>query len=247
MRRLFAYILLSLLPLAATAQVGEHRSDLAIGFNGGYALSNIGFSPKVTLGLHGGVTGGFSFRYVCEKYFNTICAVYGEVNYAQIGWQENIVDINDQPVVNPTTGLREEYGRTMDYIQVPIMARLGWGREDKGAQFFVNLGPQFGYYLSESTQRNFTDENMNLADRANRQTTQYGMPVENKFDYGIAAGGGLEISLRHIGHFLLEGRYYYGLGNIYGDSKRDYFQKSNHGVITIKLGYLFDLAKYREN
>ena len=49
------------------------------------------------------------------------------------------------------------------------------------------------------------------------------------------------------GHFLLEGRYYYGLGNIYGDTKRDYFAKSNLGAIIIKMSYLFDIAKTSKN
>ena len=69
------------------------------------------------------------------------------------------------------------------------------------------------------------------------------MSVENKFDYGIAAGLGMEYSVPKVGHFLLEGRYYYGLGNIYGDSKRDYFAKSNHSSIVIKLTYLFDIVR----
>ena len=36
------------------------------------------------------------------------------------------------------------------------------------------------------------------------------MPVEKKFDYGIAAGLGAEWSIRRIGHIILEARYYYG-------------------------------------
>ena len=69
------------------------------------------------------------------------------------------------------------------------------------------------------------------------------MAVENKFDFGIVAGLGMEYSIPHVGHFLLEGRYYYGLGNIYGDSKRDYFGKSNHSNIVVKLSYLFDITR----
>ena len=231
-------------PLLMSGQVGDHRSDFSIGFNGGYAFNSIGFSPKVAQAMHGGVTGGASCRYVCEKYFNTVCSIYGEVNYASIGWKENIVDIDDQKVFNQTTGRYDEYSRTITYIQVPVLAHLAWGKENKGLQAFVNLGPQFGYYLSESTETNFTLENMNLTERANQRTTQYSMPVENKFDYGIAVGGGLELSIPKAGHFLIDGRYYYGLGNIYGDSKRDYFQKSNHGTITVKVAYLFDIVKY---
>ena len=114
-------------------------------------------------------------------------------------------------------------------------------------QFFFQAGPQFGYMLNESTKTNFLFENMNRDDRASLTCAQDTMSVENKFDYGIAAGLGVELSLKHVGHFLLEGRYYYGLGNIYGDTKRDYFGKSNNNSIIIKLTYLFDLNRCRKN
>ena len=70
--------------------------------------------------------------------------------------------------------------------------------------------------------------------------------VENKFDYGIAAGLGLEYSHPKLGHFILEGRYYYGLGDIYGNSKRDYFGRSNNNNVIIKLTYLYDIRKTKK-
>ena len=183
---------------------------------------------------------GLSVRYkFCEKYFKTICSIYAELNYTSAGWKENIVDLNNQPVKGKS-GADEQYSRTLSYVQLPIMAHLAWGKEHRGLQFFVQAGPQFGYMLSESTTANFEPADANLDDRANKEITQYGMKVENKFDYGIAAGAGLELSTS-VGHFLLEGRYYYGLGNIYGSSKRDYFSKSNNGIILIKASYLIDI------
>lgn len=229
--------------ITVSAQVGKYRNDLSIGVNGGYILSNVGFTPKVNQTFHGGITGGLSFRYVCEKYFSTICAVQAEVNYAQIGWKEDILDINDAPVINPVTGLPEEYIRTMTYIQIPVFAHLGWGREEKGFQFFFQAGPQIGFCIGESTKTNFNVNDANFDDRVNDIVAQDTMAVENKFDYGIAAGLGLEYSHPKVGHFQLEARYYYGLGNIYGDSKKDYFDKSNFGNIVVKLTYLFDLIK----
>lgn len=228
-----------------TAQIGEHRNDLAIGFNGGLNMSSVSFTPKVSQAKLNGITGGLSVRYVCEKYFSTVCSLYGEINYSQMGWKEDIVDVNDMPVINTATGLPEEYSRTVNYIQVPLMAHLAWGREQKGFAFFVNLGPQFGIYMSESTKTNFDFSDRNSADRVNPVCAQDTMAVENKFDYGIAAGAGIEFSHPKVGHFLLEGRYYYGLGNIYGDSKRDYFGSSNFGTITVKLAYLFDIVRTR--
>ena len=69
------------------------------------------------------------------------------------------------------------------------------------------------------------------------------MPLENTVDHGIAVGLGAEFSHTKVGHFLVEGRFYYGLGNVYGSTKRDYFSISNYSTIYIKMSYLFDISK----
>ena len=244
--------------LTSFAQVGEFRKDLAIGVNGGYVLSNVDFMPKVPQGFQGGLTGGLTVRYTCEKYFKSICAVVAEVNYAQIGWKEDILDMKDQPVplhTDPSQSLR--YARKMDYVQVPVFARLGWGRERSGFQGFFQVGPQFGIYLSDEIDSNFdahqpafdplSKEYQYSGKRASHVMAQDTMAIKNKFDYGIAAGLGLEFSNRHVGHFLLEGRYYYGLGNIYGNTKRDYFGRSNFGNIVVKFTYLIDIIRTKNS
>ena len=241
--RYIVFVLLFSCATVASAQIGQHRNDFSIGVNGGYTLSNVGFTPKVTQSLLGGTTAGLSWRYVCEKYFSTICSIYGEVNYTQMGWKERILTTDNQPVINAVSGLPEQYSRTLNYLQVPVFAHLAWGKEHSGMQFFFQLGPQFGYLLSEKTTTNFNFKDRNTADRSNVVCAQDTMAVENKFDYGIAAGAGVELSVRRVGHFLLEGRFYYGLGNIYGDSKRDYFSKSNNSSIVVKLTYLFDVVR----
>lgn len=243
-RQLFFLCLLFHLSLTAThAQVGEHRNDFAMGFNGGYALSQIGFLPEVPQSWHPGLTGGLTFRYTSEKYFSSICAIVGEVNYAQVGWKEDILTPNDEPVLNAVTGLPEEYQRDMTYIQVPVFARLGWGRERKGFQFFFQAGPQVGWFLNEKTKSNFDLNTINLAARTSMVIAQDTMSVEHRVDYGIAAGLGLEFSYPKIGHFIIEGRYYYGLGDIFGNTKRDYFGRSNFSNIVVKLTYLFNVSK----
>ena len=49
--------------MSSWAQIGDHRNELAIGVNGGYVMSNVGFTPSVTQKMHGGLTGGFTVRY----------------------------------------------------------------------------------------------------------------------------------------------------------------------------------------
>ena len=229
------------LPWSLFAQIGEHRNTLSVGPTAGWNITNIKFTPKVEQKGLGGFSGGVALRYTVEKYFSTICSIQLELNYAQMGWKEDIKDINNNPVINATTGAAENYSRTINYIQVPFLAHLAWGKEKKGLNFFVNAGPQLGAYISESTKSNFDFDKRNMADRVSSVVAQDTMKVEKKFDYGIAAGLGVEYSIPKVGHFLLEGRYYYGLGNIYGDSKRDYFASSNYQTISIRLTYLFDL------
>lgn len=225
--------------------MGEHRNELCVGFNGGYVMSNVGFNPDIPQQMLGGITGGLTVRYTCEKYFSSVCALVGEINYAQVGWKEDILTAEDQPVINQYTGMPEEYQRRMTYVQVPMFARMGWGRERKGFQFFFQVGPQVGFLLGDKATANFEYDKRNVADRvgAQRDATQDSLPVQRKFDYGIAGGLGLEYSHPKLGHFMIEGRYYYGLGDIFNNSKRDYFGRSNIGNIVVKFTYLFDILK----
>lgn len=248
--RMFAAVLVAIVGVqSAFAQIGEHRSELSVGVNGGYMLSNVGFNPDVPQGMLGGFTGGLTVRYTCEKYFLSVCSLVGEVNIAQAGWKEDILTVDDQPVINQVTGQPEEFQRTLTYVQVPLFARLGWGRERKGFQFYFQVGPQVGFFLNDKVKSNFSFSERNQSDRvgAQRDAVQDTLGIQHKFDYGIAGGLGIEYSHPKVGHFLLEGRYYYGLGDIFGNSKRDYFGRSNNGSIVIKLTYLFDVMKTKNS
>lgn len=264
MVRVLLFHLFAFLPLYVSAQVGEFRKDLAVGFNGGVVMSNVAFVPTVPQTMLNGPTFGLTARYTCEKYFSSICAVVAEVNYTQMGWKEKILDINDQPVPLHTDETQTlHYARKINYIQVPMLARLGWGRERNGLQFFIQLGPQLGFCMSDKSDTNFDVRdpafNPNIENskygsayqyankRVSHVVAQDSMAIENKIDYGIALAGGLEFSNRHVGHFIVEGRYYYGLGNIYGNTKRDYFGRSNFGTIMAKFTYLFDIIRTKNS
>lgn len=231
-------VLLIALFLACTsairAQVGEIRNDFAVGVNGGYVLDKMDFNPTIKQTYHGGKTFGLTFRYTCEKYFSAYCALQAEVNYAELGWKELIETSTDT------------YQRTVNYIQVPLLARMAWGSE-RGAMGYFLVGPQLGFYLSDSEKRGTSDgtegwTEATLNRRPNHITQQYDLPVQNSFEYGITGGAGFELNTA-IGHFLLEGRYYYGLSDIFHNSKKDRFGKSSHGAIIAKVSYLFDLKK----
>ena len=209
----------------AHAQMGEQRYNFALGFNGGINLSSVSFSPSVRQKNLMGITGGITARYISEKYFSMICGAQVEINFSQHGWDESYQDYPD---------LR--YTRKMNYIEVPFLAHLAFGKE-RGMQFFIHAGPQIGFYLSESR-----SQSGNWDDYIGITVEQHDKAVENKFDYGIAAGAGAELRTK-AGNFIVEGRYYFGLGDFYHSTKKDYFSRSSNSAITVKVAYLFDLHK----
>ncbi len=72
-------------------------------------------------------------------------------------------------------------------------------------------------------------------------TEQMATPIKNKFDYGIAGGAGVEFYISPRNSITLEGRYYFGLGNIFPAAKADTFSASRNTSIEITLGYNFRL------
>ena len=218
-----------------SAQVGELHNDFVVGVNGGYVLNKMTFSPTIKQTFHGGMTFGITARYTCEKYFSSYCALQAELNYAQLGWKELIETSTDT------------YQRTINYVQLPFLARLAWGKEKRGAMGYFLVGPQVGFYLNDHDKRGTSDGSegwttLTLLKRPNHVVQQYDLPVQNNFEYGITGGAGVEVNSA-IGHFLLEGRYYYGLSDIFHNSKKDKFGKSSHGAIIAKASYLFDIKK----
>ena len=213
------------------AQVGEARKDLAIGVSGGYVLNKVSFNPTIKQDFHTGTTFGISLRYTCEKYFAALCALQAEVNYTEMGWKEKIETSTDT------------YQRQMGYVQVPLLANIGFGREQGGAKGFIVLGPQIAFCINEDEKRGGEWTEETLSKRPNQIVEQYDLQVQKKFEYGLTGGAGLDLSTRSGHHFLLEGRYYYALSDIFKNSKKDPFGRSANGAILIKASYLFDIIK----
>lgn len=201
------------------AQDKTFRQELAVGGSFGMNFSDVSFAPnKVNTKMMTGYNGGLTLRWNTEKNLG----LQAELNYSQQGWDEQF----DDP--------QYTYIRTINYIEVPIFTHIYFG--SKRFKVFVNLGPKVGYAFSESTK-----ENLNGA-TPNRENKQHNMPIEKKFDWGLCGGPGIELRTG-IGYFLLEGRYYYALGDIFNSRKEDYFSKSSSQIISAKLTYLIPIFK----
>ena len=222
MKRILITITAIILTLSIKAQIEEPRNILEIGVAGGLNLSSMDFQPTVRqFNLKGG-GGGVSIRYTSEKYFSMICAAQLEVNFAQRGWEEDFDDKTSN-----------SYSRCLNYVEIPFLAHISFGKEPYGLQFFINLGPQIGFMLSDSEKY---EGQWNIESRPQATQAIYGKPIDNKFDYGILGGAGLELKTK-AGNFFIEGRYYYGLGDIFNNSKTDDFGRSANTTIYARLGY----------
>lgn len=213
--------------VAAGSDVTAQRyysPDFSIGVKGGATLSQMDFMPHVRQSMTPGVTFGVMARYSEEKLFGLL----GELNITQRGWAEDF------------RGLPISYSRHLTYIQLPLMTqiRFGWKR----VKLFVNLGPEAGYMLGDKIKSDFNYKAPSESVSgypSNRRNDQMTMDVANRFDYGIAGGLGAEFFVARRHSVIVEGRFYYGIGNIFRDSRTSTFSASRGLSVEITMGYFF--------
>ncbi len=201
----------------------HYSSNVAIGVKGGMDVSQVFFNPSVRQSLKLGMTGGVMVRYVEENHFGLIA----ELNFVQRGWKENF------------EGAPYKYQRTLNYLELPVMAHIFFGRRGR---FFFNAGPQVGLFLGDKVDADFNPKDMaTLPDFPirNRTNTQMLLDVSQKFDYGISAGLGGEFNLNKRNSLNIEARFYYGLGNIFPSKRADTFSASNQMTVSATIGYWF--------
>lgn len=221
-RKILPLIIMLLCAATASAQIEQPRNILEVGIAGGLNMSKMDMQPKIGQKYINGLNGGISVRYTSEKYFKMICAAQIEANFSQRGWEEDFDD---------NTG--NSYKRTINYVEIPFLAHLAFGNEPRGLQFFINLGPQVGFMIGDKEE--YIGQ-WSIESRPTATRPVYGKEIENKFEYGIAGGLGLELKTK-AGNFFIEGRYYYGLSDIFNNSKTDDFGRSANNTISARIGY----------
>lgn len=218
----FLVLIFMALSLPAISQT-HYSSNVTLGVKGGVTLSEVFFNPSVRQKFNQGVTAGVMFRYIEENHFGLLA----ELNFVQRGWAENF------------EGAPYKYSRTINYLELPVMAHIYFGRRGK---FFFNAGPQIGLYLGDSTDADFDPKEMaTLPDfpYTNRMNEQMLLDVTQKIDYGISAGLGGEFNVNKRNSISIEARFYFGLGNIFPSKRVDTYSASNQMTLSATIGYWF--------
>jgi len=200
-------------------------SEWYIGPSAGASMSTINLMPKLVDKLYTqGKTFGFTTRYISENHFGFQI----DLNYFEAGWKEDL------------SGLKKaseySYARKLNFVEVPFLMHAYTGSET--SRVFLNVGPKFSYLLSES--ENIRDLSIN------NQLRDHNKAVANPFQYGIVAGAGLEFHLMRsvLG---LEGRYCYGLTNLFDDKiDSENFSSSSLQTISLNVYFLFELSGFNK-
>ena len=195
-----------------------------VGVHGGTSFSSVSFFPSIKDKMLQGMQFGVAFRYAEERHVGLMA----ELNLEQRGWAEDLEG----------TGLN--YSHRTTYVELPVLTHIFFG--SRVVKFFFNLGPEIGYMISDKINSNFDYHNPSQVEGFpddNRHLEQMKMEISNRFDYGITAGAGIEFIIKRRHSVMLEGRYYYGLGNIFPSAKKDYFSASRGSSILVTLGYMF--------
>lgn len=221
-KSLVALVLVIVTWVAGYAQT-HFDSRVDLGVKGGITLSDVMFKPSVLSKFGLGYTAGVSFRYSEENHFGLLA----EVNLVQRGWAEKFED------------LPYSYQRILDYVEIPVMSHIYFGRR---AKFFFNAGPEISYFLGDRIKSNFDYKDPSELPGFNdkhRRTDQLTMDVSQKLDFGIVAGLGGEFSVNRRNSLSVEARVYYGIGNVMPSGRQDTFSVSNQLSIAVTAGYWF--------
>lgn len=173
--------------------------------------------------------GGIAVRYITEKNLGFIV----EMNYAQQGWEQDfsrMTDVKDKGFI---------HSHKTNYFEMPFLTHIYFGNK---LRFVINLGPKISFLMSETEELNEALASYLGSGEAPSTfvSHQYYRDLDKKFDYGILGGLGVELQTG-VGNFMLEGRYYFGLADIYNNSKADYFSRSANRIISAKLTYYVKL------
>ncbi|WP_294081338.1 porin family protein [Proteiniphilum sp. UBA5384] len=218
---------LSTFPIQAQREV--FNGELYLGAGAGATFSKVDFVPKVSTAFKQGIYGGIAAKYISERHLGLLM----ELNLVQRGWEEDF---------DTSSGF--SYNRTLNYIEIPFLMHVYFGEKTK---FIFNAGPKISFLVGDNEVMS-----QSLSDYMDQQRADYpdmkigmqyqGMSDPKKMEYGLVAGLGMAFKTG-IGDFNLEGRYYFGLGDIFparsqqNEDDTAYFSRSAFRMIEVKLTY----------
>lgn len=210
MKKLSTLVITLLIAGGITANA-QAQSPLSFGLKGGLNIADIS-GPDTDTDTRTGITGGLAV------YLNLPALPIGiesGVYYSQKGTSYSDSD--------PDFGNYEETLK-LDYIEVPVLARLSFATPGPIGPFFV-AGPYIGFNIN--AQAEGTDDGFDFDEDISE--------VVNSTDVGLMFGAGLDFNLG-VTALNAQARYSIGLTNVYDFDLDDTYRNS---VFSIVVGINF--------
>ena len=109
-----------------------------------------------------------------EERHNFAVGINGGLNMNSVSFDPKIKQntLNGMEMgVTMRYGSGNTYSRTMNYVEIPLLAHLAFGKDalNRGVKFFINAGPQIGFFLSDKEEMS---DNWDTSQRPNGVTEQ---------------------------------------------------------------------------
>lgn len=215
--------IIALLCLIVCANIGMAMAqariprEVHLGVKGGAMLSQYSFHPRVSQRFTGSYSMGVAARYIEEEYFG----LQAELLISDRGF----ADLYDP---NPDGWLFE---RKLTYIELPVLAHVYFPL-GKRNEISIDLGPKIAWFLGDRVNSSLPADFNSLVN----VYKHHELPISKKFDYGIQLGLGYEFKINQKLSAQLSGSFYFGLGNLWPDTKADDFEESKVNSIQISFG-----------
>ena len=188
------------------------------------ACADVAFAQGLTMGVRGGVnfsTTNTTGEGEMSPDWLLRAVAGGFVTWRALSW----LDVQPEGLYSMKGAKVGESGISakllLDYIEVPVLARFSRGSSG-GRSWYVAGGPSLGYLLRARTRADFgsATEEIDVIDDVER------------FDFGVAAGGGFE-----FGRLVIDGRYVHGLSDLDKDKSDDV--KVMNRTVSLTAGWKF--------
>ncbi len=187
--------------------------------------SKYDFIPSVPQAMYLGGGAGVFARFDVERG----ASIQLELNYTLSGWKEFYEERPDL-----------SYTRSIHTMNMPLLTHL-YLSFHKGIRVFVNLGPIIGYNFMERSTLQDPLEEKGKSSFTNFGKYRHEEKIERKFFWGLCGGPGVSIPIGQHHRIELEGRYTFGLGDIWGNARQDPYGLSAERRYSVSLGYCFSL------
>lgn len=179
----------------------------AAGIRGSFNLSNLYVDEVDDENSKPGFSAGLFFR----KQINDAFSIQPELNYSLKGVQINY---------NNFLQGSGKYRYNLSYVEIPVLANIHFGEN-----LYISAGPYAGLLTSVKIKDVDGEGDINEVEELDRDDF-------NTFDYGLAAGVGVNFNSGTVGV-----RYNYGLQDV--DPENEYLPNGKNSVLQLYVGFNF--------